>query len=101
MSTIARSLFAALVLAPLLACNVGPEAEDTAAPAQEATTVHAMTGCTYAGTLYADGYVYGSHNGTVRCSAKLNGYCTSGPFAGNACVASGECYATCVNGVWQ
>jgi hypothetical protein len=24
-----------------------------------------------------------------------------GVFAGDSCVASGECYATCVNGTWQ
>ncbi len=101
MSNAARSLFAALLLAPLLGCNVGPEPEDTV-PVQETGSVHAMGApCEYNGVYYPDGSVYGSANGTNRCSAKTNGYCTSGPFAGDSCVASGECYATCVNGTWQ
>lgn len=101
MSISARSFFAALVLAPLLGCNVGPEPEDTAPTQAPASSVHAMATCEYNGTQYPDGYVYGYANGTNRCSAKTNGYCTGGPFAGEPCVASGECYATCVNGTWQ
>lgn len=103
MSLSVRSFVAALLLAPLLGCNAGPEPEDTAptqAPAAE-SSVHAMATCEYNGTQYPDGYVYGSNGGANRCSAKVNGYCTSGPFAGDPCVASGECYATCVNGTWQ
>ena len=101
MSNTVRSLLAALVLAPFLGCNMGPEPEDTA-PVEETGSVHAMgSPCEYNGTWYPDGSTYGYANGTNRCSAKTNGYCTGGPFAGDACVASGECYATCVNGTWQ
>ncbi len=100
MSLTARSLLAALVLAPFLGCNVGPEPEDTA-PAAEPATVQAMSTCEYNGVDYPNGYVYGYSGGTVRCSAKVNGYCTSGPFAGDPCVASGQCYATCNNGIWE
>ena len=101
MSSSARSLFAALVLAPLLGCNLGPEPEDTP-PVEETPSVHAMgASCEYNGVLYPDGSNYGSANGTNRCSAKTDGYCTGGPFAGEPCVASGQCYATCVDGTWQ
>lgn len=54
--------------------------------------------CVWNGTQYQDGQSVASG---VRCSAKLDGYCIGGVFAGKACVASGECYATCHNGVWE
>ncbi len=54
--------------------------------------------CSFNGVTYGDGQTVSSG---VRCSAKVNGYCMGGVFAGDSCVASGECYATCVNGTWQ
>ncbi len=54
--------------------------------------------CTFNGQTYETGQVVASG---VRCSAKYNGYCIGGVFAGSACVASGECYATCDNGNWE
>ncbi|MFY2562283.1 hypothetical protein ACN469_32115 [Corallococcus terminator] len=56
--------------------------------------------CTYRGVTYADGQYY-PDDGTTGCSAKVNGRCMGGPFAGKACVASGQCYASCCNGVWR
>ena len=58
--------------------------------------------CYFNGVLYQDGYVYG-HGHTppyVSCSSKVNGVCRNGPLDGISCVASGDCYATCVNGDW-
>lgn len=54
--------------------------------------------CEFDGVTYGDGQ---SVSYGVRCSAKSNGYCIGGVFAGEACVASGQCYATCVNGTWD
>lgn len=57
--------------------------------------------CYFKGKWYQDGYVFGAAGTGIRCSSKVNGYCTAGPFAGNVCVANGECYATCVDGTWE
>jgi len=58
--------------------------------------------CYFNGVWYQDGYVYG--RGTtppyVYCSSKVNGVCRNGPLDGTGCVGSGDCYATCDNGVW-
>jgi len=59
--------------------------------------------CQFRGIWFQSGFVYGHSNGstTVFCSSKVNGMCTAGPFGGSSCVASGDCYATCVDGTWQ
>jgi hypothetical protein len=54
--------------------------------------------CSFNGNTYTDGQIVSSG---VRCSSKLNGYCIGGVFAGEPCVASGQCYAECCNGTWQ
>jgi hypothetical protein len=54
--------------------------------------------CTFNGVSYQHDQSVASG---VRCSAKTNGYCIGGVFAGSACAANGECYATCNNGVWE
>ena len=53
--------------------------------------------CTFNGQTFTDGQVVSTG---VRCSSKVDGVCVGGVFAGRSCVASGECYATCCNGIW-
>ncbi|MCK8498711.1 MULTISPECIES: hypothetical protein [Myxococcus] len=56
--------------------------------------------CSFGGVTYNDGQRVPSSI-TIGCSAKLNGRCLGGPFAGRACVSSGQCGAECCNGTWQ
>ena len=61
-----------------------------------------MGSCYFDGSWYANGYVYGRGRTPpyVHCSSK-DGFCVAGPLAGLVCVASGDCYATCVDGTWE
>ncbi|MFL5350986.1 MAG: hypothetical protein ACJ8AT_39965 [Hyalangium sp.] len=60
------------------------------------------SGCVWHNAYYPNGYVIGGGPGQgVYCSAKTNGYCIGGVYAGTSCVGSGDCYATCVNGSWE
>jgi hypothetical protein len=49
--------------------------------------------CEWEGETFTEGQGFLGH-----CTAKRDGYCIPG---GNACVASGECYVTCMNGSWE
>jgi hypothetical protein len=56
--------------------------------------------CTYQRESYADGSIPADSADTY-CSAKVDGYCIGGPWAGRPCVATGQCLVRCCNGTWR